>query len=237
MMAQEIGALAMMEKLTRLWLPAGTPRKNIQAGFDAEWHKRLYENMIARFLAEKSYPSKKSEAEQEAYLRRTYEFENDSFFCFYADRGNGTRFDFNERFNFWSFYSTKPFPTDEEEPGYKFYGYMGCLSFDDDYGLFIAGTANTPSTPYSNNERTQFAQRWLSFFRRNCWLSGSGIECSHEERLEWTQLFPRDAAPVLEWEFERDLFIRRERLELRAALPREIWPQAWLHEEHEEKAS
>ena len=230
MIVQQIGALAMMVKLTRLWLPAGTPRENIDTGFDREWHRRLYENMIARFLAEGSYAFRGELAKQEATLRRTYKFVDNSFFRFYADRGDGTRFDFNERFNFWSLYSTLPFPTEEEEPGFKFYGYMGCISFDDDYGLFVASAGETAKTPYSNNARAQFTQRWLPFFRRNCWLSGSGIECSQLERLEWTPKFPRDAAQVLEWEFEHRFLTRRERLELREALPREFWPRKWIEE-------
>ncbi|RYF51007.1 MAG: hypothetical protein EOO38_04290 [Cytophagaceae bacterium] len=32
-----------------------------------------------------------------------------------------------------------------------------------------------------------FAERWLEFFRRGCYLSGIAIECSEHERLEWVK--------------------------------------------------
>lgn len=78
MRTQDIGALAMMEKLRRIWLPEGTPRENIEVSFDREWHKRVHENMIARFLAENSYAFLGKPVEQEAYLRRTYKYKDDS---------------------------------------------------------------------------------------------------------------------------------------------------------------
>jgi hypothetical protein len=46
---QETGALAMMEKLTRLWLPQGTPREKIYTGFDGS----RYKNLCQKWLREK----------------------------------------------------------------------------------------------------------------------------------------------------------------------------------------
>ena len=41
-------------------------------------------------------------------------------------------------------------------------------------------------------EYAQFAQEWLDFFRRGCWLSGCLIEASAHEKAEWMQGFSRE---------------------------------------------
>ncbi|RYF40870.1 MAG: hypothetical protein EOO38_21345, partial [Cytophagaceae bacterium] len=119
MIAQEMGALAMMEKLTRIWIPEGTPRDNVWFGMKNLW------------------------------------------FEFRAVIGEETQFEYHDQIAMWMLYSTATFPTEDEEPGFKFYGYMGCLSFDDERGLFMASEANRPVTSYSNAKRTSFTLKWM----------------------------------------------------------------------------
>ena len=150
----------MIDKLTRLWLSPDTMRESIDASFDSEWNKGIYEQMIARFVAEtdanNSLPHIKGPEALEAYFRRTYKFRDDSYFRFSSNVDATTRFTYSERLNFWRLWSTEPFPNDDEEPGFKFYGYMGCISYDDDEGypyLFHADLGNdapTAPTPIKN---------------------------------------------------------------------------------------
>ncbi len=38
----------------------------------------------------------------------------------------------------------------------------------------------------------QFADEWMPFFRRGCWLSGYDIEASAHEKVEWMRSFSRE---------------------------------------------
>ncbi len=137
------------------------------------------------------------------------------WFKFRADIDDSTYFEYDEYLYEWGLHSTEG-----SRPANQYYGNGGYLIFDGDYALWT-GTI-------------QFTEKWLPFFRRNCWLSGCPIECTLQERLEAIQRLPQDAALVLEREFERDVLTRRERLELlelRLTMPREFWPKRWLDEE------
>ncbi len=44
----------------------------------------------------------------------------------------------------------------------------------------------------------QFAEEWMPFFRRNCYLSGCEIECTGHEQLEWAKWLQERKALGLE---------------------------------------
>lgn len=187
--SQQIGALAMIEKIIRIWVPMGTPRSVISISLDGDWNRRHN----AKFLAE-------SPSLNGSYRRR---LENDRSSCLRVsvEIGNQTRFSYYERFNWWELCSTEPFPPNiPREPRDHFYGHMGLLRIwdDDELGEFYnPGQWPDPDAPYSSAKRAEFAARWLPFFRRSCWLSGCRIECSREERREWIQgLTPQE---IEEW--------------------------------------
>ncbi|BCM89619.1 hypothetical protein IAD21_01466 [Abditibacteriota bacterium] len=187
--AQDIGVLAMIEKLTRIWVPEGTPRENIHVNMDGTWHRQLLDKMLAKQEARMTelYSGSGVRYKEDQWTRR---LRNDcsSFLQFCVDSGDNTCFSYRERSNWWDLCSTEPFPSDEEESGYKFYGYMGLLRIwdDDELGEFTdARRWSDPTKPYSSAKRTEFSKRWLPYFRRNCWLCGCDIECSREERQKW----------------------------------------------------
>lgn len=209
MTVQEIGALAMMEKLTRIWVPEGTPRGNISARFDGGRAKSLEE----QGLKGKRLPG--------------------SCFEFAAYLGDHTWFRYYERYERWELISTE---SPEEVQPNSFFAPLGCLSLDDDWTGIFRADLPAPSDdpilrPETMKKRTQFTAKWLSHFRRGCWLCGGVFECTVAERLEWMRLFPQDAAQVLERELQSGFpFTKHERLELRLSLPREFWPLKWLEE-------
>jgi len=200
--AQDIGVLAIIEKLTRIGVPEGTPRENIHTGMDGTWHRQLLDKHLANQDARMTalYSGSGVSYQDDQWTRR---LRNDRSSClrFSADIGNKVCFSYYERGNWWELCSTETFPSDEEEPGYKFYGYMGLLRIwdDDELGEFFdAGHSPDVARPYSSAKRTEFSKRWLPYFRRNCWLCGCDIKCSREEKQEWVQGFT--AQEIQDWQ-------------------------------------
>lgn len=66
-------------------------------------------------------------------------------------------------------------------------GEMGC---NNDTGRIVVGIGF--ESEREKHDFTQFADQWLPFFRRGCWLSGCPIEASAHEKVEWIQGFTRE---------------------------------------------
>lgn len=60
--------------------------------------------------------------------------------------------------------------------------------------LFCQGEGgDIQSGLYSSAEPfLQFANEWIDFFRRGCWLSGCPIEASAHEKVEWAREFTKE---------------------------------------------
>lgn len=185
--AQDIGVLAMIEKLTRIWVPEGTPRENIQISLDGSWHRRILEKSAAEHDARMAEILSKPDYRSQSGHRRKLENDRSSCLRFDVDRSDKTHFGYRERFNMWFFHDAENYPIDNNVPNTQTNGFWPSLVFDDEYGLQISGWGNTSVVPDWEEKERRFHARWLPTFRRNCWLCGCNIECSREDRLEWVR--------------------------------------------------